>query len=171
MYRGLELRALADQQFSGSATSLRVKSSKALWQEVTTMSPKRPEAPLQFPEPEKNDGIRSLSRESKSNFPSSRGDYMTIIDMERRYVQVSDGFCKLVGYERKALLGMRYDQLTAPETNDVFTTFNLFCQLEYMQGLWMLVARSGTQILVRYEAWLRSDNLIEAHMQLVGAGS
>lgn len=94
-------------------------------------------------------------------------DYVTVVDLDRRYVQVSDEFCRLVGYDRETLLGKRYDDLTAPETNDVFTTFNLFCQLEYMQGLWMLVARSGTRILVRYEAWLRPDRLIEGHMRLI----
>ncbi|HUA00804.1 MAG TPA: PAS domain S-box protein [Candidatus Aquilonibacter sp.] len=98
------------------------------------------------------------------------GEYRTVIDMDRRYVYVSDGFCKLVGYTRDELIGKRYDALTAPETNDLRTVFNLFCQLEYMHGLWMLVARSGTRILVRYESWIRPDRLIEGRMQLVAAG-
>jgi PAS domain S-box-containing protein len=125
---------------------------------------------LQFPEPNRN-VIGALQREPSgcSSAPIVNHDYIAVIDMERRYVQVSDDFCRLVGYEREVLLGKRYDDLTAPETNDLVTVFNLFCQLEYMHGLWMLVARSGTRILVRYEAWLRSDRLIEGHMQLVGA--
>ena len=98
-------------------------------------------------------------------------DYRTVIDMDRRYVYVSDEFCKLVGYSREELVGTRYDDLSAPDTNDLRTVFNLFCQLEYMHGLWMLVARSGARILVRYESWLRPDRLIEAHMQMVPAGN
>lgn len=98
------------------------------------------------------------------------GEYRTVIDMDRRYVYVSDAFCRLVGYTREELIGKRYDALTAPETNDLRTVFNLFCQLEYMHGLWMLVARSGTRILVRYESWVRPDQLIEGRMQLVAAG-
>lgn len=93
----------------------------------------------------------------------------TVIDLDRRYVYVSDEFCKLVGYSREELVGTRYDDLTAPDTNDLRTVFNLFCQLEYMHGLWMLVARSGARILVRYESWLRPDRLIEGRMQLVAA--
>jgi PAS domain S-box-containing protein len=97
-------------------------------------------------------------------------DYRTIVDLDRRYIHVSDDFCRLLGYDREDLIGKRYDDLTAPDTNDILNVFNLFCQLEYMHGLWMLVAGSGTRILVRYEAWLRPDMLIEGHMQLVGAG-
>lgn len=86
------------------------------------------------------------------------------------YVDLSHSFCKLVGYEREALMGKRYDDLTAPDRNNVYTIFNVFCQLEYMHGLWILVAGRGTGILVRCEAWLRTDKLIEARMQPVGAG-
>jgi PAS domain-containing protein len=99
------------------------------------------------------------------------GDYRTLIDLDRRYVYVSDEFCKLVGYSREELIGTRYDDLSAPGTNDLRTVFNLFCQLEYMHGLWMLLARGGNRVLVRYESWLRPDLLIEAHMQLVPAGN
>jgi PAS domain-containing protein len=98
------------------------------------------------------------------------GDYRTLIDLDRRYVYVSDEFCELVGYSREELIGTQYDDLTAPDTNDLRTVFNLFCQLEYMHGLWMLLARGGHRVLVRYESWLRPDLLIEAHMQLVPVG-
>jgi hypothetical protein len=39
-----------------------------------------------------------------------------------------------------------------------------------MHGLWMLVHRTGTRILVRYDAWIRSDSKIESNMELVAAG-
>src|SRR5436189_5663047 len=96
--------------------------------------------------------------------------YVTVVDSDRRYVEVSDGFCQLVGYQREALIGKRYDDLTAPDTNDIATVFGLFQRLGYMHGLWMLVSRQGTRILVRYEAWLRPDSYIEGHMEVVGAG-
>ena len=144
------------------------------------MSPKKPYIPprvvrhdsdAEFPE-RKRDLIRALYREpnSDASLPAvASSDYRTIVDLDRRYIHVSDDFCRLLGYEREDLIGKRYDDLSAPDTNDILTVFNLYCQLEYMQGLWMLVARSGTRILVRYEAWLRPDMLIEGHMRLVGA--
>jgi PAS domain S-box-containing protein len=96
--------------------------------------------------------------------------YVVVVDSDRKYVQVSDSFCQLVGYQREELLTKRYDELTAPETNDIPKVFGLFARQGYMHGLWMLVSREGTRILVRYEAWLRPDSCIEGHMEVVGAG-
>jgi len=132
--------------------------------------------------PEKQHELHANSTESQGNGRHSAShvaeenselevivpdDYRALIDLDRRYVYVSDEFCKLVGYTREELIGKRYDDVSAPDTNDLRTVFNLFCQLEYMHGLWMLLARGGKRILVRYESWLRPDRLIEAHMQLV----
>ena len=86
------------------------------------------------------------------------------------YGEVSDSFCQLVGYKREELLCKRYDELTAPNTNDIPCVNRMLVRLGYMHGLWMLMSREGTRILVRYEAWLRSDSLIESHMEVVGAG-
>lgn len=96
--------------------------------------------------------------------------YIAIIDSERKYIQVSDNFCQLTGYTKQELIGKRIDDLTAADTNDVKTVFDLFSRLGYMHGLWMLVARKGTRILVRYESWIRPDSFIEGHMEVVGAG-
>jgi len=52
--------------------------------------------------------------------------YVTVADSDRRYVEVSDSFCQLVGYQREELVGKRYDDLTAPNTNDIPTVFDLF---------------------------------------------
>jgi PAS domain S-box-containing protein len=93
-----------------------------------------------------------------------------VVDSDRKYVGVSDSFCQLAGYQCEELVGMRYDDLTAPNTNDVPTVFGLFQKLGYMHGMWMPVSREGTRILVRYESWLRPDSYTEGHMEVVGAG-
>jgi PAS domain S-box-containing protein len=82
-------------------------------------------------------------------------EYVTVVDSDRKYVQVSDNFCQLVGYRREELIGKRYDDLTAPDTNNIPNVFGMFARLGYMHGLWMLVTRKGTRILVRYESRLR----------------
>ena len=97
-------------------------------------------------------------------------DYTTVVDSDRRFVEVSDSFCKLVGYQREDLIGRRYDELSAPNTNDIPVIFDLFMKLRYMHGLWMLVSRNGARILVRYESWLRPDSLIQGNMEVIGAG-
>jgi PAS domain S-box-containing protein len=98
---------------------------------------------------------------------SVRADYTAVVDGDRRYVEVSDTFCQLVGYRREELIGKRFDDLTAPGTNDIPSVFRQFVSQGYMQGLWMLVSRSGTTILVRYESWVRSDCYIQGNMELV----
>jgi PAS domain S-box-containing protein len=106
-----------------------------------------------------------LSQESKK-----ATNFVTLVDTDRRYVEVSDSFCKLLGYRREELIGKQYDELTAPDTSDIDSVFTLFSRLGYMEGLWMLVTRQGTSVLVRYESWIRPDSYIEGHMELVGAG-
>jgi len=95
--------------------------------------------------------------------------YTIVVDQDRRYVEVPEGFSKLVGYKVEELLGMRYDSLTAPNSADIPMTYNLFSRLGYMHGLWMLVHRTGYRILVRYEAWLRPDTNIQANIEVVQA--
>jgi PAS domain S-box-containing protein len=104
---------------------------------------------------------------SGQNSSTVKPVYTTLIDGDRRYVEVSDSFCQLVGYGREELIGTRYDDLTAPGTNDIPTVFRLFVKNGYMHGLWMLRHRDGTPILVRYESWVRSDCLIEGKMERV----
>jgi len=91
----------------------------------------------------------------------------TVVDKNRKYVAVSDKFCKLVGYKAEELIGTPYDHLTVPNTADISTTYNLFTQLGYMHGLWMLAHRTGYRILIRYEAWLRPDTNIQSNIEVV----
>jgi PAS domain-containing protein len=117
-------------------------------------------------------GLETRVQELEGAFPQRlvESDHVTVADNDRKFVEVSDGFCQLVGYEREQLIGLRYDEWTAPNTNDIEKVHRLFSRLGYMHGLWMLVTRGRMRILVRYEAWLRPDSLIEARIELVGAG-
>ena len=93
--------------------------------------------------------------------------YTAVVDRDHKYVDVSEGFCELVGYKMEELIGMPYDRLTAVDSADIPTTYRLFSRLGYMHGLWMLVHRTGYRILVRYEAWLRPDKNVQSNLELV----
>jgi PAS domain S-box-containing protein len=130
------------------------------------------DSPAEYP-----DRVRKLLQSPYSDpatTPASQSkvkpDYTTVVDSDRRYVEVSDSFCKLVGYQREDLIGRRYDDLSAPNTNDIPVIFDLFIRLRYMHGLWMLVSRNGARILVRYESWMRPDSLIQGNIEVIGAG-
>jgi PAS domain-containing protein len=72
---------------------------------------------------------------------------------------VSDGFCRLVGYTREELLQMKLQDLAAPGTADLTTAFSPSKTTGCAHGLWLLVSREGTRILIRYESRLRIDSL------------
>lgn len=105
----------------------------------------------------------SATRNQRLNFQSPL--YLTIIDLDHRYVEVSDDFCRLVGYGRHELIGRKYDELTAPNTSDIEGVYKMFRELGHMQGLWILLHREGTRILVRYKCHLREDLLIEGKLE------
>ena len=99
--------------------------------------------------------------------PRAAPIYTTVVDSDRRYVWVSDNFCELLGYNSDELIGKRYDEVTAPATSDIPVTSSMFKKLGYMHGLWMLIHRTGERILIRYEAWLRADSLVESKIEVV----
>jgi PAS domain-containing protein len=47
-----------------------------------------------------------------------------LIGKDNSYLEASDGFCRLVGYSRAELLQMKLEDLAAPGTADITTTFN-----------------------------------------------
>jgi hypothetical protein len=76
----------------------------------------------------------------KESYPTSMGDatpkqnrsptsqtsttYSILVAKENSYVEVSDEFCRLVGYSRAELLTMKLQDLAAPGTADITTAFN-----------------------------------------------
>lgn len=94
-----------------------------------------------------------------------------LVGKENNYVEVSDGFCRLVGYSRAELLRMKLEDLAAPGTAEITTAFNPSKATGCAHGLWLLVSREGTRVLVRYEFRIRSDDLLmQTQLELIGAG-
>jgi PAS domain-containing protein len=93
-----------------------------------------------------------------------------LIGKDNRYLEVSDGFCRLVGYSRAELLGMKLEELAAPGTADITAAYNPSKTTGCADGLWLLVSREGTRILVRYESRVRIDLLMQTQLELIGAG-
>jgi PAS domain-containing protein len=98
-------------------------------------------------------------------------EYVVLVDTNRHYRDVSESFCKLLGYERAELIGMKCDEVTAPGTSAIPIVFELFMRSGYMHGVWIFESRTKVRILVKYEARLRPDRLIECKMELLGAGA
>lgn len=119
------------------------------------------------------DAVKSIRQELDSDSSPAfvvKPEFVTLVDTDRKFVEVSDSFCQLLGYRREELIGKPYDDVTAPNTNDIPTVFRLFMKQGYMHGLWLLASRRGTRVLVRYESRIRPDSYIEGRMEVVGAG-
>src|SRR5258708_11386727 len=106
-------------------------------------------------------GFRDITK------PDLTTAYTTVVDNNRQYVDVSQSFCDLVGYKREELIGMRYDHLTALNTGDIPAAYNLFTKLGRMQGLCVLLHRTGHRISLRYEDWVPADSYIESKIEFV----
>lgn len=151
---------------SSKADRLAERVSNMGWAPRRSVSPAIPVAAVGGV-PARNPGQRPSAIRVADVLP----EYTTVVDRSRKYVQVSDSFCKLLGYQREELIGRKYDDVTAPRTNNVQTVHDLFMKSGYMHGIWILVHRRGTRILVRYESRLRPDGFIESQMELLGAGA
>jgi PAS domain S-box-containing protein len=114
--------------------------------------------------------ILGISRKAAPHL-NINSEYSTVVNSARQFVEVSPAFCKLLGYSEKELIGKPYDEFSVPGTNDIPTILELFAKTGYMHGIWVFRHRSGTKLLVRYEAFVRSDGLYEGHMDLFGAGA
>jgi len=93
--------------------------------------------------------------------------FSTIVDSDRKFVEVSNSFCQILGYSRQELVGKRYDEFTAPDTTDIATVYCLFARTGYMHGVWVFRDRAGENVLVQYEAWIRADAKIQSVMELI----
>jgi PAS domain S-box-containing protein len=102
--------------------------------------------------------------------PDTSRECSIVVGKHNRYVEVSDGFCSLVGYSREELLRMTLNDLAAPGTLDTINTFDRSKPTGYAHGLWLLVSREGTRILVRHKSRVRADLLLQSQVDLVGVG-
>ena len=111
------------------------------------------------------------SKISPAHCARVRPDFTAIVNERRRFVEVSTSFCKLLGYSREEMLGKTFDDFTVPGTTHIPIFWQLILNNGYMQGIWVFSHRSGTKLLVRFEAFARKEEIYEAYMELLGAGA
>ena len=72
---------------------------------------------------------------------------MVYVDASRRYVTVTDGVCKLLGYSREELLGKTIEDITPPEArSDVADEFRQYLNDSVLSGEYILLAADGRRI-------------------------
>jgi len=98
--------------------------------------------------------------------PEIDGQYVVFVDADRRYVEVTDGVCQLLGYSREELLAKTIDEITAPELRaQVPETFRQYINRGGLEGRHSLLAKDGRRIPIRYESKVYPDGCRVARWQ------
>jgi len=94
------------------------------------------------------------------------GKYVAFVDQGRRYLDVTDGVCELLGYTRSDLLKMRIDDVAAPaEVENVAPLFQRYVAEKGLDGTFMLRDRNGKTILIRYYSRIFPDGCMVARWE------
>lgn len=90
--------------------------------------------------------------------PEIDGNYVVFVNANRRYVEVTDGVCQLLGYSREELLTKTIDDIAAPELRaQVSETFGEYVRQGEMEGNYNLLAKDGSRIPIRYQSKVYPD--------------
>ncbi len=103
---------------------------------------------------------------SGHDHPEISGEYVVFVDSNRRYVDVTDSVCSLLGYSRAELLGKTIDDVTAPEIRStVNETFQKYVNAGGLSGQFLLLARDGRRIPIYYESKVFPDGCLVARWE------
>jgi len=95
--------------------------------------------------------------------PELDGKYIAFADEHRRFLDVTDGVCELLGYSRCELLTMTIDDVTAPVMrSETARLFQQYLADGRLQGEYVLLHRDGSEIPITYTATVFADGCMVA---------
>ena len=89
--------------------------------------------------------------------PEISSKYFMYVDRNRRYINVSDGVCELLKWDREEILGRTIDWLTYPNSADAPVMFRQYLESGKMVGSYMLRSKSGEPVKVKFNARVLPD--------------
>lgn len=89
-------------------------------------------------------------------------DFIVIVDRDRRYTEVSDAVCELLGYTREQLLTMRIDDISAPSGAHTSAMFENFVRDGKMHGWYIIKDSQGREVHIDYVAEALPDGRFRA---------
>jgi PAS domain S-box-containing protein len=96
------------------------------------------------------------------------GEYVVYVDSSRRYVAVSEGVCKLLGYSREQLLGKTIEDITPPEArSEVAVEFRQYLDHSALSGEYILLAANGRRIPIHYTSIVFEDGCMGARWEVL----
>src|ERR1700722_2276954 len=105
--------------------------------------------------------LRSLIALRGHSHAELEHEYVIFADASRRYLDCSDGVCRLLGYTRTELIGKTIDDVSyIPER--VPELFAKFIKQGEQSGEYILQHKTGRPVLIRYRSYIFSDGCIAA---------
>lgn len=105
----------------------------------------------------------SLLQIRSHSHPELDGKYIVFADEHRRYVDVTDGVCELLGYSRSEFLKMTIDDVTASVMRSkTAPLFQQYLADGRLQGEYVLLHRDGREIPIKYTATVFPDGCMVA---------
>ena len=105
--------------------------------------------------------LRSLIALRGHSHAELEHEYIIFADASRRYLDCSDGVCRLLGYTRTELIGKTIDDVSyIPER--VPELFAKFIKQGEQSGEYILQHKTGRPVLIRYRSYIFSDGCIAA---------
>ena len=94
------------------------------------------------------------------------GKNIAFVDEQRRYLDVTDGVCELLGYSRSELLTMRIDDVTAPiMRSKTAPLFKQYVEDGLQKGEYILQHHNGKEIPIDYIARVFPDGCMVARWE------
>jgi PAS domain-containing protein len=86
----------------------------------------------------------------------ANAEYVVFVDVSRRYLDCSEGVCRLLGYTREELLNKTVDSVSY-DLEEVPRLFARYLEAGKLDGEYVLQRKDMTPVPIRYRAFVFSD--------------
>jgi PAS domain S-box-containing protein len=93
------------------------------------------------------------------------GDCVVFVDRERRYVDATEQACELIGYRRQELIGLKIDDVSIQDAQDVQGQFAKYLAEGEQSGVFWLRHRDGHPVAIHYRSLVLPDGCMAAEWQ------
>jgi PAS domain S-box-containing protein len=94
-------------------------------------------------------------------------DCVVFVDQERRYIEVTEKAGSLIGYSRQEMLGLRIEDISVPDQDEVRQKFSKYLSDREQQGVFLLRHKDGHTVPIRYRSHVLPDGCMAAEWELL----